>query len=162
MNLKAMSRPLTLSWNTPFMHSAAESESAAGTFGNSDLPAMAISATIQNGDAERDVDDRCREGKTNQRTDDRTRRCKNRQRQGEPEVCQTVAEQVRPGGQRAGEGNEQPWPLTKSRWKGKNPPTIGTNSTPPPTPAGTAVTIPNRKHTKKRLSGQVHAQDNLQ
>ncbi len=49
----------------------------------------------------------------------------------------------------------RPAPRTKSRWKGKKPPTMGTNSTPPPTPAGTA-TMPSRKQTTNSASGQTH------
>ena len=42
----------------------------------------------------------------------------------------------------------RPAPRTKSRWKGKNPPTMGTNSVPPPMPAGTA-TMPSRSRRRK-------------
>ena len=49
----------------------------------------------------------------------------------------------------------RPAPRTKSMWKGKKPLTIGTNSTPPPTPAGTA-TMPRMKHTRNSASGQIH------
>ncbi len=48
-----------------------------------------------------------------------------------------------------------PAPRTKSRWNGKKPPTIGTNSVPPPMPAGTA-TMPITKQVAKSAIGQVH------
>src|SRR5262245_29356306 len=51
--------------------------------------------------------------------------------------------------------SSNPAPRTKSRWNGKNPPTIGTKSTPPPTPASTA-TIPSRNVTTKSAIGQTH------
>src|SRR5688572_14068001 len=49
----------------------------------------------------------------------------------------------------------RPAPRTKSMWNGKKPATMGTKSTPPPTPAGTAM-IPSRKQAKKSASGQAH------
>jgi hypothetical protein len=49
----------------------------------------------------------------------------------------------------------RPAPLTKSKWKGKKPLTIGTNRTPPPTPPRTP-TIPIKKLTIKRDNGQTH------
>jgi len=48
-----------------------------------------------------------------------------------------------------------PAPLTKSKWKGKKPLTIGTNRTPPPTPPRTP-TIPIKKLTINSDSGQTH------
>jgi hypothetical protein len=50
---------------------------------------------------------------------------------------------------------KSPAHLTKSRWKGKNPLMIGTNSTPPPTPPNTA-TIPIRKAVTNSNRGQTH------
>ncbi len=49
----------------------------------------------------------------------------------------------------------RPAPLTKSILNGKNPPTIGTNSTPPPTPPRTAR-IPRMNVTTNNDSGQTH------
>src|SRR5207247_1196119 len=51
--------------------------------------------------------------------------------------------------------NSSPTPRTKSRWKGKKLPMMGTNSTPPPTPAS-AATMPMMKLTAKRAIGQIH------
>src|SRR5207244_4281278 len=51
--------------------------------------------------------------------------------------------------------NISPAPRTKSRWNGKRLPTIGTNSTPPPTPASTA-TMPIAKLTANSAIGQTH------
>src|SRR5712664_203435 len=51
--------------------------------------------------------------------------------------------------------NSSPTPRTKSRWKGKKLPTMGTNSTPPPTPASTA-TMPMMKLTANSAIGQIH------
>ena len=48
-----------------------------------------------------------------------------------------------------------PAPRTKSRWNGKKLPTMGTNSTPPPTPAGTAI-MPRKKQTTNSDSGHTH------
>src|SRR5436190_5614370 len=49
----------------------------------------------------------------------------------------------------------RPAPRTKSRWNGKKPPPIVTNSTPPPMPEITA-TMPSRKLAAKSASGQIH------
>ena len=49
----------------------------------------------------------------------------------------------------------RPAPRTKSRWKGKKPPMIGTNSVPPPMPAGTA-TMPIRKQATNSAAGHTH------
>ena len=51
--------------------------------------------------------------------------------------------------------NIRPAPRTKSRWNGNRLPTIGTNSTPPPTPASTA-TMPIAKLTANSAIGQTH------
>ncbi len=48
-----------------------------------------------------------------------------------------------------------PAPRTKSRWNGKKLPTIGTNSVPPPMPAGTATT-PIAKQATNSASGHAH------
>ena len=49
----------------------------------------------------------------------------------------------------------RPAPRTKSRWKGKKPETSGTKSTPPPTPAITAM-MPRMKQKKSSATGQNH------
>lgn len=49
----------------------------------------------------------------------------------------------------------KPAPLTKSRWKGKKPLTIGTNKTPPPTPPRTP-TMPIKKLTTNSANGHTH------
>src|SRR3990167_7068142 len=49
----------------------------------------------------------------------------------------------------------KPAPRTKSRWKGKKPPMMGTNKVPPPMPAGTA-TMPMKKQVMNKASGQNH------
>src|SRR5688500_14655860 len=51
--------------------------------------------------------------------------------------------------------SRRPAPRTKSRWNGKKLPTIGTNSTPPPTPASTAK-MPMTKLTANSASGHSH------
>ncbi len=49
----------------------------------------------------------------------------------------------------------RPAPLTKSMLNGKNPPTIGTNSTPPPTPPSTAR-MPRMNVVTNNASGHTH------
>ena len=48
-----------------------------------------------------------------------------------------------------------PAPRTKSRWKGKKPPTIGTKSTPPPMPPTTAM-MPSTNVVAKSRIGHAH------
>src|SRR4030042_4574756 len=49
----------------------------------------------------------------------------------------------------------RPAPLTKSIWKAKNPPTSGTNNTPPPTPPRTA-NIPRIKVKTNSIIDHAH------
>src|SRR5215212_8166505 len=49
----------------------------------------------------------------------------------------------------------RPAPRTKSTWKGKKPPTMGTKRTPPPMPPTTA-TMPSRNDVAKSSIGQPH------
>src|SRR5688572_20866834 len=152
----AVSRPVAPSRKTPWMASARASESGASTRGYSEFFTATITATMPRiampsatcstlAGIARPMKAPAMELVEATRASGNARR----------RLASPPSSSFGPAASAPDSATSSPAPRTKSMWKGKNPATMGTKSTPPPTPAGTAM-IPSRKQAKKSASGQTH------
>ena len=140
----------------PLIRNAAASASVCPTCGNSDFFASHISATMQSMVTPSAV---CTsEGGKASPTSAPTMELADASRaSGNARRKSASPARSRPGpaATALASATSKPAPRTKSRWNGKKPLTIGTNNTPPPTPAGTAI-MPSTKHITNSASGHSH------